>query len=220
LLLLAGSIVAGGALGFAALQYLRVLHERYFEWALVIAAFIVAQAVRLIQLDPVLMALAAGVTLRNVGSGEAERLRSELKRCAVPVYVVFFSLAGAGLGLDALSEMWPWALLLMGLRITGLRWAGGLRWTGGEFARYGWLGLVSQGGLAITLAGLLRRAFPQSNVSLEALLVAMVGVNQVAGPLCFQWALRRTGEVREREGNELHDVPETAVAVGSGNSGV
>jgi len=79
--------------------------------------------------------------------------------------------------------------------------------------------LVSQGGLAITLAALLRRAFPESNVSLEALLVAMVGVHQIAGPLCFQWALRRTGEVTERERNARH-VPETAVAVGSGNSGV
>jgi len=98
----------------------------------------------------------------------------------------------------------------------GFRWAGG---AGGDFAQYGWLGLVSQGGLAITLAALLRRAFPESNVSLEALLVAMVGVHQLAGPLCFQWALRRTGEVTERERNALH-VPETAVAVGSGNSGI
>src|SRR2546428_8675189 len=59
---------------------------------------------------------------------------------------------------------------------------------GGDFAQYGWLGLVSQGGLAITPPPLLRRAFPEANLSLEALLVAMVGVHQLAGPLCFQWA--------------------------------
>jgi len=56
-------------------------------------------------------------------------------------------------------------------------------------------------------------------VSLQALLVAMVGVHEISGPLCFQWALRRTGEVTERERNEQH-VPDTAVAVGSGNSGM
>jgi len=220
LLLLFGSLAGGAALGLGAAQYLRVLRERYVEWALLIAAFLVSQAVRLVQLDPVLVALAAGVTVRNIDSREGERLSSELKRCAVPVYVVFFALAGTNLGLDALGEMWPWVLLLVGLRINGLRW--GFRWAGGaggDFAQYGWLGLVSQGGLAITLAALLRRAFPESNVSLEALLVAMVGVHQLAGPLCFQWALRRTGEVTERERNALH-VPETAVAVGSGNSGM
>ena len=216
LLLLFGSLAGGAALGLGAAQYLRVLRERYVEWALLIAAFIVSQAVRLVHLDPVLIALAAGVTVRNVDSREGERLSSELKRCAVPVYVVFFALAGTNLGLDALAEMWPWVLLLVGLRITGLRW--GFHGAG-EFARYGWLGLVSQGGLAITLAALLRRAFPESNVSLEALLVAMVGVHQIAGPLCFQWALRRTGEVTKRERNDLH-VPDTAVAVGSGNSGM
>src|SRR5437879_1099829 len=216
LLLLFGSLAGGTALGLGAAQYLRVLRERYVEWALLIAAFLVSQAVRLVHLDPVLIALAAGVTVRNVDSREGERLSSELKRCAVPVYVVFFALAGTNLGLDALAEMWPWVLLLVGLRITGLRW--GFHWAG-EFARYGWLGLVSQGGLAITLAALLRRAFPESNVSLEALLVAMVGVHQIAGPLCFQWALRRSGELTKRERNDLH-VPDTAVAVGSGNSGM
>ncbi len=176
-----------------------------------------SQAVQLAHLDPVLVALAAGVTVRNVDAREGERLRSELKRCAVPIYVVFFALAGTNLGLDALADMWPWVLLLVGLRINALRW--GFRWAGGDFAQYGWLGLISQGGLAITLAALLRRAFPESNVSLQALLVAMVGVHQIAGPLCFQWALRRTGAVTERERNEPH-VPETAVAVGSGNSGM
>ena len=216
-LLLFGSIAAGAAVGLTAAQYLRVLRERYVEWVLLIVAFIVAQTVRLIQVDPVLVALAAGVTLRNVDSREGDRLRGELKRCAVPVYVVFFALAGSGLDLDALATMWPWALLLVGLRIHGLRW--GARWAGGALAQYGWLALISQGGLAITLAALLRRAFPESNVSLEALLVAMIGMHQIAGPVCFQWALRRRGEVRERERNEL-DVPETALAASSGNSGM
>src|SRR5205085_1971875 len=86
----------------------------------------------------------------NVDPREGDRLRGELKRCAVPVYVVFFALAGSGLDLDALATMWPWALLLVGLRIHGLRW--GARWAGGELAQYGWLALISQGGLAITLA--------------------------------------------------------------------
>jgi hypothetical protein len=47
-------------------------------------------------------------------------------------------------------------------------------------------------------------------VSLEALIVAMVGVHQLAGPICFQWALRRTGELdapsRAPRAEELHDI--------------
>jgi hypothetical protein len=81
--------------------------------------------------------------------------------------------------------------------------------------KYGWLGLVSQGGMALTLAAVLRSAFPEWNVSLEALLVAMIGFHEVAGPICFQWALRRTGEVTERR--EERDVPETALVVDGDN---
>jgi len=60
--------------------------------------------------------------------------------------------------------------------------------------------LVSQGGLAVTLAAVLRRAFPEWNVTLEALLVAMIGVHQLAGPICFNWVLRRAGEVTQSAG--------------------
>jgi len=237
-LILGGSLVAGIILGLAVAQYLRVIHDR-LAWLLVVIAFVVSQAVRLSGLEPVLVALAAGCALGNTAPREGERVRDELKRCAIPVYVVFFALAGSnlqlgmldgsGLQFEVLGDMWPWALLLVGLRAVGL-W-GGLRWAGRHpavgnvWTRYGWLGFVSQGGLAFTLAAVLRRAFPEWNVSLEALLVAMIGVHQLAGPICFQWVLRRTGEgteeahVRETPGTIEHAEPGvTFVAGDSGGS--
>lgn len=200
LLPLGGSLAAGVLLGVAVAQYVKVI-GRYLALVLVAVAFIVVQGVRLIGLEAVLIALAAGCTIVNASPPEGERLRSELQRCALPVYVVFFGLAGADLQLGPLGELWPWVLLLVGLRITslrvGLRWAGRHPAVSAKLATHGWLGLVSQGGLAVTLAAVLRRAFPEWNVSLESLLVAMIGVHQLAGPICFQWALRITGEVPE-----------------------
>ncbi len=209
LLILGGSIVAGIGLGVATTQYLRVI-QHHLVWLLVVFAIVVAQLVRLTGMDAALLGLAAGCALRNVAPEHSERVRAELKRCAIPVYVVFFALAGSNLRFDALADMWPWALLLVALRVTGL-W-GGLRWagTGGrggaggavsaDWINYGWLGLVSQGGLAVTLAAVLRRAFPEWNVTLEALLLAMIGVHQLAGPICFNWVLRRAGEVTQSAG--------------------
>ncbi|HXO85186.1 MAG TPA: cation:proton antiporter, partial [Gemmatimonadales bacterium] len=93
LLVLGGSLMAGAALGYAVGHYLRGIHG-HLEWVLLVFAFIVSQALRLAGLDPVLVALAAGITLRNVpDAGTAsERVRAELARCAIPVYVVFFAL--------------------------------------------------------------------------------------------------------------------------------
>ncbi len=216
LLILGGSIVAGIGLGMATTQYLRVI-QHHLVWLLVVFAIVAAQLVRLTGMDAALLGLAAGCALRNVAPEHSERVRAELKRCAIPVYVVFFALAGSNLRFDALADMWPWALLLVALRVTGLwgglRWAGtggaggGAVWGGGgggavsaDWINYGWLGLVSQGGLAVTLAAVLRRAFPEWNVTLEALLVAMIGVHQLAGPICFNWVLRRAGEVTQSAG--------------------
>ena len=222
--MVAGSIAVGIGLGFATTQYLRVIRGS-LVWVLVILAFVIAQAVRLLGLDAVLIALAAGSTLRNVAAVDADRMRAELNRCAIPVYVVFFALAGSNLQLDALNEMWAWALLLVGLRVTGL-W-GGLRWArrldsavSADWVDYGWLGLVSQGGLAVTLAAVFRRAFPQWNVSLEALLVAMIGVHQLAGPICFQWVLKRAGEITEEVSTEEAEPAAVGGSVAGDGGGV
>jgi Kef-type K+ transport system membrane component KefB len=207
LLVIVGSIAVGTAIGFGAAQYVRAVSGGSLPWLFAILAFAIAQAVRLLGLDAVLLSLAAGCTLRHALPEHSDRVRSELKRCAIPVYVVFFALAGSGLQLGVLADMWPWALLLAGLRLTGL-W-GGMRWAGRGKAEwdFGWLGLVSQGGLAVTLAALLRRAFPEWNISLEALLLAMVGIHELVGPVCLEWVLRRAGEVTDTEGAHVAETP-------------
>jgi hypothetical protein len=68
--------------------------------------------------------------------------------------------------------------------------------------------------LAFTLAAVLRRAFPEWNVSLESLVVAMIGVHQLAGPICFHWVLRRTGEVTKE--SHVRETPGSVFAVDHG----
>ena len=107
--------------------------------------------------------------------------------------------------LSTLNALWPWILLLAAVRMAGLRY--GLRWAARGalpavtpvMANAGWLALIPQAGLAIGVAGLARRAFPEWGVSLEGLVVAMIGVHLVAGPLCFRLGLRLAGEVTDEE---------------------
>jgi len=195
---LVGSLAVGLALAFALSRYLR-LARRSAALFLVAAALLAAETARLLRLETVLIALAAGFYLENFARAEGEQLRRELNRGAPAVYVIFFALAGAGLQLGVLAELWPWALLLIGLRAMSLRY--GLLWAGRHpdvtpaLARNGWLGLISQAGVALGLAQLARRAFPEWGLSLETLVVAMIGVHEVAGPICFRQALVRAGEV-------------------------
>ncbi|HZH81072.1 MAG TPA: cation:proton antiporter [Gemmatimonadales bacterium] len=208
---LVASLAVGLLLGYAVHRALRLM-RRDAGTLLLAVAFVAPQAARLAHLDTLIIALAAGLYLGNVAPGPppappappADRLRTELQRGSAVVYAVFFTLSGAGIRVGILAEWWPWALLLIGLRAVSLRY--GVRWAGlhasvtPALAREGWLALISQLGMAAVLAQLARRAFPEWGVSLEALLVAMIGVHTVAGPICFRMALERAGEITGRSG--------------------
>ncbi|MGH7671610.1 MAG: cation:proton antiporter [Gemmatimonadales bacterium] len=219
---LAGSLGAGIALGDLIARYLKLV-ERETPLFLVALAFFTAQVARLLNLEALLIALAAGFYITNFSRAQGERLVSALKRGSLPVYIVFFALAGAGLHVEALAELWPWIVLLAGLRAVALRF--GTQWGGAarspavppDLGRHGWLGLISQSGVALGLAALARRAFPEWGVSLEALVVALIGVHEVAGPLCFRRALRLAGEISEGDHvTEKTTAPGPALVSGSG----
>ena len=196
------SIAAGVVLGVLISQYLKLLRSDS-PLFLVAVAFLTAQAARVLNLELLLIALTAGFYVVTFSPAEGSRLETQLKRAALPVYALFFALAGAGLRVDFLRDNWGWVLLLVALRALGLRvgtrFAGRSTLVPAGLANHGWLGLISQAGVTFGLAAAARRAFPEWGVSLEALVVAMIGVHEIVGPLCFQRALRLAGEVTEEE---------------------
>jgi Kef-type K+ transport system membrane component KefB len=198
---LVSSLGVGVVLGAIVARYLRIV-ERDTPLFLVATAFVTAEVGSLLGLEAMLIALAAGFYIENFSRVEGERLVAALTRGSRPIYVVFFALAGAGLQLEALRDLWAWVVLLVGLRVVGLRY--GLRWAGRSpavsqaLARHGWLGLISQAGVTLGLATVARRAFPEWGVSLESLVVAMIGVHELAGPVCFRRALALAGELKEK----------------------
>ena len=223
----AASLALGAAIGFTLDRVLRHVPRVTPSPALVVVvALATAGAAGAVHVGTPIIALATGFYLGNFAPLHGERLRLELQRTVAPATLVLFALAGAGLRLGVLAELWPWALLLVGLRAVGL--GAGLKWAGGgggdpdvtpALARHGWLGLISQGGggTALGLAQFARRAFPEWGVSLETLILAIIGIHAIAGPICLRLALGRIGEVTE--GEEAH-AAEAPVAEGVGGNSV
>ena len=203
-------IVAGKALGSAGTVTLAVaglaLGGLVASLAVgLLLGYALHRTLHLVRGDTLIIALAAGFYLESFAPpAEGDRLGTDLKRGTLVVYVLLFALSGAGLRMGVLADWWPWVLLLIGLRAVTLRY--GVLWAGRHpgvtpaLAREGWLGLISQLGMAVVLAQLARRAFPEWGVSLETLLVAMIGVHTVAGPICFRLALERAGEISRGSG--------------------
>jgi Kef-type K+ transport system membrane component KefB len=155
-----------------------------------------------LQLEPLLICMSAGFTVQNF-SKCGNIFMEGLERFALPIFVLFFSLAGASLNLDALRMTWPLAAFLVMVRaigILGSTWfAGFLNNDPPQHRRIAWMAYITQAGVAIGLAQLAQRRFPELGVYLTTLVLAVITINQVVGPIIFKMALKMAGEVKQEQ---------------------
>lgn len=154
-----------------------------------------------LHLEPLLMCMSAGFFVRNY-SKEGKAFMDNLDRLSLPIYVLFFSLAGAALDLSALVLCWPIALSLVFIRILGIFLAtfSAERFSGHppQFSRYAWMAYITQAGVAIGLAQLTARQFPEIGGFLITIVLAVISINQVVGPITFKIALNLVKETGKR----------------------
>jgi Kef-type K+ transport system membrane component KefB len=151
--------------------------------------------------ETLLALLVMGFVTENLSRpDDGAALRHTVERSAAPVFVVFFALAGAGIALPEVAENWPLVLPIVAVRAAAV-WGGswlGARWARAEPVerRYVWMGLISQAGVAIGLASVVGNTYPGPGTQLQAIFLATLAVNQIAGPVLFRQALARAGELR------------------------
>ena len=93
--------------------------------------------------------------------------------------------------------------------------------------KFGGFGLMPQAGLALALALLFTKTFPQFGASASALVFGVVALNELVAPVLFRIALVRSGESggrhrvdpgggpstsEQEEGEELEPTPVPGVA--------
>jgi Kef-type K+ transport system membrane component KefB len=152
-----------------------------------------------LHLEPLMICMSAGFTVQNFSSS-GQKVAASLGKCALPIYVLFFSLAGAALDFNALLESWPLALCLVGIRALGILLASWLAGTlAGDPPIYntsGWMAHLTQAGVSIGLARLAQRQLPEIGGLLITVVLAIITVNQIIGPVTLKMALTRVGETR------------------------
>jgi Kef-type K+ transport system membrane component KefB len=198
---IAGSIVAGGLVGALLVVYLRKVPGGRGLFVLLLCVIMSEVGSRL-ALDPLLIALAAGILAQNVSQAESSELVHDLEAAALPVYVVFFALAGAMLNLQLLAQVALPALVLVAARAAGmfLGATAGARRARAEpvVQRWIWSGLLPQAGLALALALLLPAVLPGFGEDAATLVVGIVGINELLMPVVMRAGLVRAGEAAGR----------------------
>jgi Kef-type K+ transport system membrane component KefB/CBS domain-containing protein len=155
---LAGSLALGGALGWVLARLLLRIHARERALAISLGAVLLAIGISVsLALDVILATMALGLTLVNLVPRRSRDLFHLFRSLSIPVYVLFFFLVGARLGVGRMPG-WLWAVVaLYVLGRSGGKAAGaylGARAARAEASvrRYAGLGLFAQGGVAVGLS--------------------------------------------------------------------
>ncbi len=196
-----GSAAIGVCVGIIIATYLRFVRGRSALFVLA-AAFLVAEVGQRIDLDPLLIALAAGVFIRNA-TAYGKRLQDEIEASSLPIYVVFFAVTGATVHIRELRVVGIPAVLLVLTRAGGFIGLGRVATTLAEapdvVRKYIGLGLMPQAGLALALALLFVKTFPKIGAEAAALVFGGVAINELIAPVLYRFALVATGEAGKSE---------------------
>jgi Kef-type K+ transport system membrane component KefB len=196
-----GSILAGVIVGSLLSLYLRFVKRELVVFSIVVV-FATAAAADALGFELLLSLLVAGFLVENVAPVRAEPLVETLHQMAVPVFVVFFAIAGAELYVQEFAALWPLvlgvALIRMGAIAVGA--TAGARLAGAEpdVTRFAWTGLVSQAGVALGLATIVADRLPVVGFAMQTLIVGVIAFNESVGPVLFRRGLERAGEIVER----------------------
>jgi len=195
------SLSVGVVVGVGIILYLKYIHQDMTIFILAIA-FFTYQISHRYDLHPLMICLLAGFIVQNF-SYLGEKLIHAIEKVSLPVFVVFFAISGASINLDALSKTWILALLFVLWR-AGLKFSStfiGAKIAGDDVSiqRNAWAGFISQAGVALGMAIVIEKTFPDWGRDFKTLVLAIIAINQIIGPVLLQKLIFKVGEAGKKE---------------------
>ncbi|GEM_PF-435189 len=205
------SLLAGAILGVLIILYIKFIHAEM--WLFIVGLIFSATAVAdLLHLEALLMFITAGFVVQNF-SKFGDSLIHPIEGVSLPVYVVFFSIAGAGLDLRALQQVGLVAVILVVVRIAAIYWgtrvATALAKEPVAIKKNAWLSFIAQAGVVLGLSIIVENNLPGLGSEIKTVVLGTIALNLIIGPITFKLALSNAGETQEqREKTEREALPE------------
>ncbi|NIP13521.1 MAG: hypothetical protein GWM88_01770 [Pseudomonadales bacterium] len=195
------SLVLGGVIGWLIGLYLAKVNIQPILFVLGVA-FLSIELAHSLELESesfIVMSMAAGFVVQNF-SVQGPTFVSALEANSLPLYALFFAVAGAGLRLDVIPDVWRVGLLILVARMVLIYVS---TYVGAALShdlpvirRYAWMGFLAKAGVTLGLATIVQDRFPPWGEEVAVIIIAMIAVNQLIGPPLFRYSLVRAGEVR------------------------
>jgi NhaP-type Na+/H+ or K+/H+ antiporter len=200
---LVGSVVFGTLIGMLIGQFLLHVKNGASLFALLVCV-VVAEIGARMHLDPLIVLLASGIWLRNFSRADATLLFKNFESAQLPVFLVFFALAGSKLDISSLAASIVPVVIIALVRAASFYLGSKLATatTGAEqvVKSYAWFGLVPQAGLALALALVLKNTFPSFGDAAAVILFGVVGFNECVAPVILRAMLMKSGEAGKKQG--------------------
>ena len=198
-----GSVAFGALIGAVFAIYLRVVGREVTVVLLAICAVLTGVAAPL-GYEPFLAGLAAGIVVQNVMPGTGDVLHDAMAHAAMPVLVLFFAALGASMHIEAVATIGIFAVGLTLVRLASIRAATATAaWLAGSALSNVapvWRALIPTGGATVGFAAAIAVEHPTWAPELQAVIVAVVALNQLIGPILFRASLVQAGEVARSGG--------------------
>ncbi|MCA9518135.1 MAG: cation:proton antiporter [Myxococcales bacterium] len=193
------SILVGVVIGYGLIAWMR-----WVRWENLLLLIVLAYGISPVEhwfyssfhihLKPLLIFIAAGFTVANF-SRYGHELHKPLSMLALPVFVLFFTTAGAGLELESTIAVLPLAASLFVARLAMMylatRFGGRLAGEERGYTDVLWLGFISQAGVALVLLGIAVESLPSIGKELSQVGFALIALNLLVGPVLLRVALRK-----------------------------
>jgi len=167
-----------------------------------------------IMIEPLLVALMGSFLITNFSPYRNE-LGELLHDISPVVYVAFFTVTGLGLKLDILLTALIFAAVLFLVRALSLFIGSSLGLSiAGQPSRFRplfWLGLITQAGIALGLAREASLLLPSIGDTFATLIIAVIVLNEIAGPLTLRFAIQHLGEANLPEPGIREDVRDVLI---------
>jgi trehalose 6-phosphate synthase len=195
---LLGSMAFGALVGGLFALYLRYV-GREVTIVLLAVCLVLGRLADSFGFESCVAGLTAGIIVQNVLRETGDALRDAIEFAAMPVLVLFFAAAGAAMHVEQLATSGLLAIGWSAVRFGGWRAGTALasRFAGmeGPDVSQLWRALLPTAGVTLGLAAVAAGEYPLWGGRLEAVVAAVVAINQLAGPIVFRSALAQAGEI-------------------------
>jgi Kef-type K+ transport system membrane component KefB len=196
-----GSLLLGLVLGITLVMIAKKSRGRDELQAVSLVAIGIATGIsNSVGLSPLLTCIVMGTTLVNA-MRNSKRVFDSINDFVSPIYILFFTLAGASLDLSILVSVG-----FMGVAYVLARGAGKMfgAWGGAKAVKadpavtnYLGFALFPQGGISIGLLVLVRQQLPEFAVAISTIIMFSVLIYEVTGPIFAKLAIQKAGEINE-----------------------